>query len=93
VAADPARRSGAGVVTAHTHMTRDVKPLGECAACDEYHRYVPDDVWYPAEPEPSPTAGQVGGPVIALIIGLCLLAGAFAVWFTMWLSQILTATS
>ncbi len=80
-------------MTAHTHLTRDMKPLGECPACDEYHRYVPDDVWYPAEPEPPPTARQGPGLAVALVVGLCLLAGAFAVWFTVWLSQILTTTS
>ena len=79
-------------MTAHTHLTRDMKPLGECPACDEYHRYVPDDVWYPAEPEP-PTAGQGAGLAIALVIGLCLVAGALAVWLAIWLTQILTTTS
>ena len=80
-------------MTAHTHLTRDMKPLGECPACDEYHRYVPDDVWYPAEPDPQPTAGQGAGLAIAMIISLCLLAGAFTVWFVLWLSQILMTTS
>ena len=80
-------------MTAHTHLTRDMKPLGECPACDEYHRYVPDDVWYPAEPEPPPKAGQRAGLAVALVIGLCLVAGAFAAWFAVWLSQILTTTS
>ena len=80
-------------MTAHTHLTREMKALGECPACDEYHRYVPDEGWYPAEPEPPPTAGHAAGLAIALVIGLCLLAGAFTVWFTIWLSQILTTTS
>ena len=93
-AADPAGRSAAGGrhVTAHTHLTRDMKPLGECPACDEYHRYVPDGAWYPAEPEPPPPASQGAGLAVALAVGLCLLVGAFAVWFTIWLIQILTTT-
>ena len=80
-------------MTAHSHQTRDMKPLGECPACDEYHHYVPDDAWYPAEPEPPPTASQTAGLAVALVIGLCLLAGAFAVWFAIWLTKILTSTS
>jgi hypothetical protein len=27
----------------HNHMTRDIKPLGECIACDEYHKKVTED--------------------------------------------------
>ena len=80
-------------MTAHLHLTRDMKPLGECPACDEYHRYVPNDGWYAAKPEPLATAGQGAGLAIAVVIGLCLLAGAFAVWFVIWLNQILTTTS
>ena len=70
-----------------------MKPLGECPACDEYHRYVPEDVSYSAEPERPATSGRGAGLAIALVIGLCLLAGAFAVWFAIWLTQILTSTS
>jgi len=88
-------RSSAGTcdVTAHMHLTRDMKPLGECPACDEYHRYIPDDVWYPAEPKRPATAGQDAGLAIALVIGFCLLAGVFVMWFVIWLGQILTTTS
>lgn len=25
-------------MTQHNHITRDIKPKGECPSCDEYHR-------------------------------------------------------
>ncbi len=56
----------------------------------KYHRYVPEDVWYPAEPERPATAGPSAGLVIALVVGLCPLAGVFVVWFVIWLGQVLT---
>lgn len=80
-------------VTAHLHLTRDMRPLGECPACDEYHRYVPEDVWYPAELARPAKVGPGAGLAIVLVIGLCLLAGVFVVWFVLWLGQSLTATS
>lgn len=30
-------------MTRHTHMTRDIKPITQCRACDEEHHHVLDD--------------------------------------------------
>lgn len=31
-------------VEGHNHITRDIKPLGQCPACDRYHNRTPENV-------------------------------------------------